>query len=1315
MVLVNGNEVFRDGVNGEVTGASIPSHSYESLMERSITLPSTVFSLGTNVMTVVLVNPSSAISTFNGVMRQVGDYESRVLSHTVSLTGLTPANAKITSIRSGVIVSGENTNNVLIELNDHFESISRVVLHFQPENYAYPSSVKVEGRKNDGSWETLIDVKYMKPESGMNKVEILVPSPIPRSAYRLTNLSAVSSWFVTGVDLQLATISAPTAALSYADTDITETRDINILPASSVGYTDFTFSKEQAGLTINTLTGRITGTMLSNEEKRVRVNAKRADNGESVTTTFMIITSNCESGKTLIAIAVTSNIASSVTVSSDAGTVKEFTIDYAGDLETRYICLLSGFYTLQVTSTQVPSASSSYYAITMAEGQLDLARGPITSKDFSVVFSSLSPIGTSWRVSETEMSGWKEELFDDMAWNAVDALSLSKTKTSYLRYHMNLGDISKYPVMNLRMQYNGGVVVYLNGNKVGRFNIVNPVTSTSNPISSETVTSNFHIILPLSGGRSGDNVLAIEFHPSASVESSVLSVMGGMSMGEFAVVADSWDESGNVAANLEGSVFNAVMMVPMNSIEGFSYSLSATKDSMSGVIGSYEAETLSKPVTVDVSALVYGMSLNTSVSSGLVMKLNGYKKNGIVSSIWYDENNTPVISGLSMLNANTAYTLHMDSELAHLFENAMLEVRVDCGDCVASIKVNDQIIQSFDAASVKRVVVSSASDYFLNGLDRVSVMISSMSESAAFSGIVRYVPSHTSMMQGVMTMVPPSAGPVRYLYDGLLDTVVFVRNQCVDVTLTWNFENSVLIPVNEYFVSNGDNCNIYTPSGWKLYGQNGDNWVLLDEESSVMFSEYMQTKSFLFNNTIGYHTMKMVVTECNNPQLASKESNCNDNGFQLSELMFSVFAEKFCPAMDDYPSTPFGNTATKPCPAGYSGTKSRTCNNGVFGPEVNNCSLLPPTITLDVTEFTGTMGEEMIPITPTIEGLEVSVSVLPTLPAGLSLNPQTGVVSGIPTAVTAQASYTLTATNSAGSNSATFSLVVVEGPANCEADGEWPAVDNGEYSTIGCPEFYSGEKKRLCTDGVLGAVEDMCTLNIPTISIAQTEYVFMRDEEIEPIVPTIVGAEYTVTINPALPADMVMDSQTGVISGTPRSAIHETMFTITVTNAAGPSFSVIAITIDFIGQSCPSVGEWPETEHDHDAMLNICGEYYEGYVSRHCYDGVFGPEDRHCTLLPPMISLNMTEYNYIVGEEIEPIVPVIAGAEIIGVTVSPSLPTGLVMDAMTGVISGVPSEVSEGNYTLIVTNAAGSDSVIFDMMIEPMSMDCAADGEWPAA
>ena len=1244
VVLVNGNEVFRDGVNGEVTGASIPSHSYESLMERSITLPSTVFSLGTNVMTVVLVNPSSAISTFNGVMRQVGDYESRVLSHTVSLTGLTPANAKITSIRSGVIVSGENTNNVLIELNDHFESISRVVLHFQPENYAYPSSVKVEGRKNDGSWETLIDVKYMKPESGMNKVEILVPSPIPRSAYRLTNLSAVSSWFVTGVDLQLATISAPTAALSYADTDITETRDINILPASAVGYTDFTFSKEQAGLIINTLTGRITGTMLSNEEKRVRVNAKRADNGESVTTTFMIITSNCESGKTLIAIAVTSNIASSVTVSSDAGTVKEFTIDYAGDLETRHICLLSGFYTLQVTSTQAPSASSSYYAITMAEGQLDLARGPITSKDFSVVFSSLSPIGTSWRVSETEMSGWKEELFDDMAWNAVDALSLSKTKTSYLRHHMNLGDISKYPVMNLRMQYNGGVVVYLNGNKVGRFNIANPVTSTSNPISSETVTSNFHIILPLSGGRSGDNVLAIEFHPSASVESSVLSVMGGMSMGEFAVVADSWDESGNVAANLEGSVFNAVMMVPMNSIEGFSYSLSATKDSMSGVIGSYEAETLSKPVTVDVSALVYGMSLNTSVSSGLVMKLNGYKKNGIVSSIWYDENNTPVISGLSMLNANTAYTLHMDSELAHLFENAMLEVRVDCGDCVASIKVNDQIIQSFDAASVKRVVVSSASDYFLNGLDRVSLMISSMSESAAFSGIVRYVPSHTSMMQGVMTMVPPSAGPVRYLYDGLLDTVVFVRNQCVDVTLTWNFENSVLIPVNEYFVSNGDNCNIYTPSGWKLYGQNGDNWVLLDEESSVMFSEYMQTKSFLFNNTIGYHTMKMVVTECNNPQLAIKESNCNDNGFQLSELMFSVFAEKFCPAMDDYPSTPFGNTATKPCPAGYSGTKSRTCDNGVFGPEVNNCSLLPPTITLDVTEFTGTTGRSFTPITPTIEGLEVSVSVLPTLPAGLSLNPQTGVISGIPTAVTAQASYMLTATNSAGSSSATFSLVVVEGPANCEADGEWPAVDNGEYSTIGCPEFYSGEKKRLCTSGVLGAVEDMCAPVAPTVSLAVTAYTVVSNRPIEPIVPTIVGAEYTVTIEPALPIGLSVNATTGEISGIPTAVTPEATYVLKATNPTGEGSVSFTLTVNQGPVDCIAQDGYPAAEDGAYASVP-CSGLYDGEMRRLCTQGVLGAVESFCIPKKPVISLTTLDYVFPTYQAITPITPQIVGEE----------------------------------------------------------------------
>ncbi|BDG05028.1 hypothetical protein AMOR_40240 [Anaeromyxobacter oryzae] len=57
----------------------------------------------------------------------------------------------------------------------------------------------------------------------------------------------------------------------------------------------------------------------------------------------------------------------------------------------------------------------------------------------------------------------------------------------------------------------------------------------------------------------------------------------------------------------------------------------------------------------------------------------------------------------------------------------------------------------------------------------------------------------------------------------------------------------------------------------------------------------------------------------------------------------------------------------------------------------------------------------------------ISYSVLPALPAGLSLNTSTGVISGTPSAVTSTAVYTITATNSAGSTTAGVSITVNPG------------------------------------------------------------------------------------------------------------------------------------------------------------------------------------------------------------------------------------------------------------------------------------------------
>ena len=69
-------------------------------------------------------------------------------------------------------------------------------------------------------------------------------------------------------------------------------------------------------------------------------------------------------------------------------------------------------------------------------------------------------------------------------------------------------------------------------------------------------------------------------------------------------------------------------------------------------------------------------------------------------------------------------------------------------------------------------------------------------------------------------------------------------------------------------------------------------------------------------------------------------------------------------------------------------------------------------------------------------GAVVSYAVSPALPAGLTLNTSTGMISGTPTAVTSAASYTITATNSGGSTTVSVSIEVVS------PYGAWSAQHN---------------------------------------------------------------------------------------------------------------------------------------------------------------------------------------------------------------------------------------------------------------------------------
>ena len=175
-------------------------------------------------------------------------------------------------------------------------------------------------------------------------------------------------------------------------------------------------------------------------------------------------------------------------------------------------------------------------------------------------------------------------------------------------------------------------------------------------------------------------------------------------------------------------------------------------------------------------------------------------------------------------------------------------------------------------------------------------------------------------------------------------------------------------------------------------------------------------------------------------------------------------------------------------------------------------------------------GTAITPNSPTSTGGALtSYSVSPALPAGLSLSTSTGIISGTPTAVTATASYTVTASNSAGSTTATLSITVED------------AAPAGLAYTTGTAVYTVGTP-------------------IPANSPTSTG-----------------GAVTSYSVNPALPAGLSLDDDTGIISGTPTAVTAKASYTVMASNATGSTTATLTITVNAAAagvQFIPNMNQW---------------------------------------------------------------------------------------------------------------------------------------------
>jgi len=163
---------------------------------------------------------------------------------------------------------------------------------------------------------------------------------------------------------------------------------------------------------------------------------------------------------------------------------------------------------------------------------------------------------------------------------------------------------------------------------------------------------------------------------------------------------------------------------------------------------------------------------------------------------------------------------------------------------------------------------------------------------------------------------------------------------------------------------------------------------------------------------------------------------------------------------------------------------------------------------------TYTRGTAIAPNTPSSGGGAVaSYAVAPALPMGLSLDTMTGIITGTPTAITATATYVVTATNAGGSTTANLDLTVTD------------AAPTG-------------------------------------LTYSANPALYLRGTAITANTPASGGgAVVSYSVAPALPPGLSLDTATGAISGTPTAVARATSHTVTATNTGGSTTANLSIAV----------------------------------------------------------------------------------------------------------------------------------------------------------
>jgi hypothetical protein len=195
-------------------------------------------------------------------------------------------------------------------------------------------------------------------------------------------------------------------------------------------------------------------------------------------------------------------------------------------------------------------------------------------------------------------------------------------------------------------------------------------------------------------------------------------------------------------------------------------------------------------------------------------------------------------------------------------------------------------------------------------------------------------------------------------------------------------------------------------------------------------------------------------------------------------------------------------------------TLAAGCHGGV---DNSTASVAPAGLTERDPSVVYAQGTAIIPDTSSNSGGPITqCSVVPPLPAGLVLDPQTCAITGTPTTVSDATIYTVTGSNAAGSDSARLEIEV--------KDTSSPPED---------------------------------------LSYLDSSVVYQTNQPITPDTPITTGGEITqCSVSPPLPPGLVLNPQTCEITGTPTATTPQEIYTVTGSNSADSAQTPVSIAVE---------------------------------------------------------------------------------------------------------------------------------------------------------